>query len=301
MDTRTDIGSDVRAIFERIRAAQRRHALDWSVADFAPAKAHVAGLYALLAYAAVPELELRRSVRVKVVPSELYARVLAAGRPVDLKAVVAALGMDEFQVFAVSNRRAVAVGVRAPDAVFLALRGTASLWDALIDLRTWTLRPYLDTPMRFHRGFYVTISSLRWQIIRELQKWGRERPLVICGHSLGGAMAGILNALNEFRGYWMGLEAMPAVSCYSYGMPRYANAAALHARPYPFHVYHTLDPVPRMPPPWFGYAVPQAPEYSLQSRLAAEARAARPRLGLRVRHHKMESYLHGMNAITRLE
>lgn len=73
---------------------------------------------------------------------------------------------------------------------YITFRGTSSLQDWLIDLDCSTVSPdfYNNEKIQVHNGFYKQYSSIRQHILTFLFQ-SRHRKIVVCGHSLGGALA----------------------------------------------------------------------------------------------------------------
>lgn len=291
----------VKEVFSNIQTAMKNaHSVNWKDTAFSKEKAHLAALYAQLAYASIPEFELGQSHRVKIVPSDLYALMISDTGRCDFSDLVQGMSLEGFEIFSVSNLGAVAVGVKTSEVIFVAIRGTVSLYDAAIDLRAWRFSPYKDRRAKFHKGFYSTIADLRWPLISALQKWRCSLPVVITGHSLGGAMAAILTSMEEFHyHYWY--HHNDALSCFTFGMPRYGNTAANIESRYPYHIYNQDDLVPRFPPAFLGYPGTEAHEYCLQTGLVPGLRPSSQSIfSCRLSQHRMEAYLQNLNGITKL-
>ena len=92
----------------------------------------------------------------------------------------------------------------------LAFRGTEpnEMSDVKADLKAWKSKSKTDG--KVHDGFYDEINKV-WAKIRPLIKTGK--PLYICGHSLGGAMATIAASRLEKE----------CTALYTYGSPRVGN------------------------------------------------------------------------------
>ncbi|KAJ6492498.1 alpha/beta-hydrolase [Mycena vitilis] len=164
----------------------------------------------------------------------------------------------------------------------VALRGSASITDALLDaniLLVPFLTPGVKLPpkARVHAGFLAAWDTVALQITAALAAQRRLYPghrLVVCGHSMGGALATLaavaLPQLVPFP-FSAPAPASPApvldptcvgdetrVALYTYGAPRTGNAvfaayvnAQFGARA--FRVVHTNDGVPTMIPTSLGY------------------------------------------------
>ncbi|HJV85980.1 MAG TPA: lipase family protein [Noviherbaspirillum sp.] len=286
---------EVNRLLGTIRATIRKvpaHA--WAEHAFSRDKALVSALFSRLAYAHIPQYELDSSKGVKIVPSELYQLVFAERITLDMRALLTASDLGgRVDVFIASNRGAVAIGVKTDLFIVVAIRGTRLLYlsDWVIDFRARMIHPYggEKAHLGFHSGFFHTIQSLRWDIIQSLRSWPEGMPVIVTGHSLGGAMAAILYGMEEFRGYW---PPSTGPQCYTFGMPRYGNALATCMQPYPFHTYHLKDPVPRLPPALLGFAAADQLEYCVDEKLVPGCAPRRPLLlKARLGEHRIEAYI----------
>ncbi|RJG10693.1 lipase family protein, partial [Massilia cavernae] len=115
------------------------------------------------------------------------------------------------------------------------------------------------------------------------------RPVIITGHSLGGAMAAILHGMDEFQNYTRPIFSQ---SCYTFGMPRYGNSLTTSMLPYPYHTYALKDPAPRLPPELMGYRTSPSHEYCLEAGLVPGNAPQRPSIFLtRLSEHRIETYI----------
>ncbi|ORC89948.1 lipase [Trypanosoma theileri] len=113
-----------------------------------------------------------------------------------------------------------------------------------------------------HIGFYHSFLSLRNEMWVELQRLVAEyprRPVLITGHSLGGAMAVLAAADFAAQAYATGT--VPQFELYTFGAPRVGNdaftawMAALFCsgKHEAYRVTHNRDVVPHLPPMLFGF------------------------------------------------
>jgi hypothetical protein len=96
-----------------------------------------------------------------------------------------------------------------PQAVLVAFRGTASVGDWLADMDVVSRRrPY----GLVHRGFFGAFQAVEPQLLAALAALP-DRPLVLTGHSLGGALATVAAAewYDRFRIAWVFTFGQPAV------------------------------------------------------------------------------------------
>jgi len=142
------------------------------------------------------------------------------------------------------------------DHVVLAFRGTEGRKDFLTDLLFRKL-PFqaglagAPTIGQVHRGFLAALDSVWNQVLTAVQGLGPDRPLFVCGHSLGAALAQLAAMRLVKHG-----RAVAAV--YVYGSPRVGDAEFRDAynsvlkRQTFLHV-NDQDVVPTVPPRWTGF------------------------------------------------
>lgn len=130
--------------------------------------------------------------------------------------------------------------------ILIAVRGTFSKADALRDANAHQV-PFVDGVGKAHEGFYQAYRAMRDFVMQYLDQFHIGQRIVICGHSLGGAIALLLAE---------GLRRIPDrnynILLYTYGAPRAADAefttgaaALVHHR-----IVNHNDPVPSVPAPW---------------------------------------------------
>jgi hypothetical protein len=132
-----------------------------------------------------------------------------------------------------------------PDVVIVALRGTTNLHD-------WQTDAKIRREDGVHRGFLTSARAILWQILDSLRSPAiREFPVLVTGHSLGGALAVLVAEELLYKG-------VPMRSVYTFGQPRVFNAQrcdqytrVLGSRT--FRLVNHRDPVPRLPGPLIGY------------------------------------------------
>mgnify|MGYP000046897829 FL=1 len=103
-----------------------------------------------------------------------------------------------------------AYGIETPDYVFVIFRGTqpTELSDLIADIKAWPRDS--DTVGHVHSGFKGELDKIHDTIVKWLGS--TDKQLVICGHSLGAAMA----TLFASRMHLLGID----LQLYTYGSPR---------------------------------------------------------------------------------
>lgn len=146
--------------------------------------------------------------------AQLFARLslLAYGDPWEIEAQAFEWGFDA-QFFEVGSTQAVILS--NDSLVVLAFPGTASIEDVLTDLKI--RRKNHEHFGAVHRGFLDAFQSI-WSVLKEpLTEAAFKKDLVLCGHSLGGALATLAAAEIVWRG-----PKIPA-AVYTFGSPRVGN------------------------------------------------------------------------------
>jgi len=145
---------------------------------------------------------------------------------------------------------------------FVAIKGTASLYDALTDLNAGVHSSH--TGFQVHQGFYYALNSIL-QELRQFVSGLKGVSVIHCvGHSLGGAIA-------TLAADWIKANsAISTVKLYAFGSPRVglesfaAKCTSRLVANNVYRVYHRTDPVP-MVPTWPFYHVPTNTGYLVDS------------------------------------
>ncbi|MGO6798370.1 hypothetical protein ACCT24_34975 [Rhizobium ruizarguesonis] len=238
------------------------NAINWREPGFDIQKAYVCALFSELTYYQIPDFELKDADRVNVIPCHAYQEAVRGGRTVDFDQFMRSLDFGQF--FTVIRRYAIVVGVRTPNVIVIAIRGTKYLYDWLVNLRATQLAHESGTrTVHFHSGFFRALSACLEAVSLELLKFFRaspeQMPIFVTGHSLGGAMAAIMHAIwgmtvsGEFVHDGIVANRLRTNACYTFGMPRYGDMKAVVAYREPYHLYNELDIVPTVPPRWLGF------------------------------------------------
>ena len=132
------------------------------------------------------------------------------------------------------------------EVVLISVRGTVSGADVLRDANAHQVA-VVDGVGKAHEGFYQAYLAMNDFVLRYLDQFYEGQRIVICGHSLGGAIALLLAE---------GLRRVPDRNynplLYTYGAPRAADSeftagasSLVHHR-----IVNHNDPVPSVPAPW---------------------------------------------------
>lgn len=155
--------------------------------------------------------------------------------------------------------------VDAPDCLFVAFRGTEldEVADIITDIKIELVKPAWAEPgVEVHKGFLEALDST-WDLIEPAmaESTDQGKRIVLCGHSLGGALA----VLSAHRLLIDGLKVNTAKRVpqlgplYTFGQPRVGNLAfaneleQLIGAQY-YRSVNNRDAVPLVPPPNMGYA-----------------------------------------------
>lgn len=134
------------------------------------------------------------------------------------------------------------------DCLIIAFRGTQQIQDWITDAR-FEFTYFCGS--RVHNGFHCAITSVIDKVVAAVA--GSKKPLLITGHSLGGALA-VLCA------YRLATKGIPIAAVYTFGQPRVGDAAFVHsynstqdlgARTW--RIVNEEDIVPRIPGVLLGY------------------------------------------------
>lgn len=130
--------------------------------------------------------------------------------------------------------------------ILIAVRGTASGADALRDANAHQV-PFGGGVGKAHEGFYQAYQAMRDFVLHYLDQFHDGQRIVICGHSLGGAIALLLaEGLRRTSG------ADYNVLLYTYGAPRAADSEFTEGASSLVHhrIVNHNDPVPSVPARW---------------------------------------------------
>ncbi|MFJ2538375.1 lipase family protein [Pseudomonas sp. NPDC087614] len=131
--------------------------------------------------------------------------------------------------------------------ILISVRGTYEIIaDGLRDADAFQV-PFEEHGSKVHRGFYEAAQKAYGFVVKYLDKFYTGQKLLICGHSLGGAVALLLSEMLRRRA-----DFNYNIQLYTYGAPRAGDALFTKgAEPLEHHrmVAHN-DPVPSVPGTW---------------------------------------------------
>lgn len=236
---------------------------DWDNDTFAWQKAYVAAAFAAIAYEEVPQFELKKSKRAKLIPCDRYQAHVSRWETEQRRATVKDLDTN-LQIEVIVRGRVLITISRLRKVIFVSFRGTTlsfSDFKADLDVRKVRYQAAFGESARLHRGFFDAVLECFDEVVERLRSMNNDPhvPVYVTGHSLGGAMAAIFHARldeNDFHPFRHRRRhrISPAVSCYTFGMPRYGDTSAKSALPQPYHTFNELDAIPTLPPRILGFA-----------------------------------------------
>ena len=150
--------------------------------------------------------------------------------------------------------------------ILISVRGTSEVGpDAWLDADAHQV-PFEEGDGKVHKGFYRAAKVTYAFAVEYLEKFYNGQKLVICGHSLGGAVALLLaEMLRRNKRY------QPDIVLYTYGAPRAADSTFIEAaKPLNHHriVFHN-DPVPSVPSTWMNTPSNRVPVYATHGAVLA--------------------------------
>jgi hypothetical protein len=204
-------------------------------------KSAACAIVAHLAYCAIGADEMERRNRAKVVPCGVYQRLI--GEPdFDFPEIMRTpIDLPNVEVIRTRYFVAILVPVRE-DRLIVGIRGTQFAYDWLINLNIAKAQDG-HSGNSFHVGFLREAQELSAALRNYLGRY-RDRSIYLAGHSLGGAVAILMNLWDAYDG------------CYTFGAPRVGNIPRLGLRYEPFAMRRHLDIVPHCPPAALRYANP---------------------------------------------
>jgi hypothetical protein len=251
---------------EHLRMTWHYHdKINWADTAPSPEKAFVLAVFSKIAYLKVPRYELQHHSLAKIIPCLTYQQMIAKGLEIDLAEFL--LRADLSETFTLISEGIIAVGVIRQDVIIISLRGTRPLYltDWMTDLSFGRIRVNTSRgSFHLHGGFFESVVEFVERLSLEVQ--GKIRnlksppPVYLTGHSLGGALAAIIGALDakvffsRLRGGCDITYTLPVHSTYTFGMPRYCDLPQPTSNPSPVHTFQPNDIVPSLPPAWLSYA-----------------------------------------------
>jgi hypothetical protein len=225
-------------------------AIDWSDDTCLDTKAYIMACLSEIAYLCVPGYALKNRDRYLIVPSralaalngddasfglaEIGCYLLGIGVRLWARPGLEATGVVNAGIAHLGNY--VFVVFYLPDFTVIVVRGTAPvLNDVLIDLNEAMEKV---NGHGYHAGFYGESKKALPDLMASVTS--NNQPLYFTGHSLGGAVAGILPQI------WTGTQKV--MTPYTFASPRFGDAWAAHPTLHPVYAYvRARDPIPHIP------------------------------------------------------
>jgi predicted lipase len=140
--------------------------------------------------------------------------------------------------------------LRVDDGIIISFRGSQQVPDWFTDFDGFQVVYPYDNPnsqIKVHKGFINAYKSAR-DVIHEAIKRIKPTTIVVCGHSLGGALSTLCAVDIQYN--------FPEISlfCYTSGQPKVGNKAFMESFnkrvPNMIRTYMRKDIVPLCPPDW---------------------------------------------------
>lgn len=236
---------------------------DWDEDTFSWSKAYIAAAFAAVAYEEVPQFELKKSKRAKIIPCDRYQAHVARWEAEQRRATVRDLDTNT-QIEVIIHGKMIVTISRLRKVIFVSFRGTTvsfSDFKADLDIRKVRYQSGFGESAKLHRGFFDAVLECFDEVVERVRAMNNDPrvPVYVTGHSLGGAMAAIFYArldetdFHPFR-HRRRHRIPAATSCFTFGMPRYGDTSAKSLLPQPYHTFNELDAVPTLPPKLLGFA-----------------------------------------------
>ncbi|NIF18805.1 lipase family protein [Pantoea sp. Cy-639] len=132
------------------------------------------------------------------------------------------------------------------EVIVIAVRGTSEGPDFLRDADAYQV-PFQEGAGKVHRGFYEAAQRVYGFALQYLQKFYIGQKLIMCGHSLGGAIALLASEMLRRQKIYK-LD----IVLYTYGSPRAADATFVKeaADLTHYRMVNHNDPIPSVPGTW---------------------------------------------------
>jgi hypothetical protein len=203
---------------------------DWTKAD-------VFASLSEIVYLQIGKYELKGKDRYEIIPSEVLRLLLETDIRLDFARV---FPTGDVGITTSDTNNCLFASFIFPQFTVVAIRGTAPiLQDIVIDLKAMML---LVDGEGYHRGFYNEAQRALLPLRDTVKE--TKNPIYFTGHSLGGALSGLLAKM------WPGPE--KSMIPYTFGCPRFGNQRTVRSHSV-YSFVRKFDPVPYLPPSIVGY------------------------------------------------
>ena len=233
--------------------------IEWLDTSYKYSKAFLCADLAQLAYREIDDCE-KAGDRTQLVPSTVYQDILLRKYGKQYQEYIQGSAIEKLGE-TVRTDKFVSIILLINDVLFIVTRGTQLAYqeafnkliisdvgspdDLLSDPRSADMRVNFDIKLLrhdnsqsfFHRGFYKEAQDTLNQIHDGITNF-KDIPVYFVGHSLGGAISAIMNALFKGENH---------TQSYTYGMPRYCNPEAIKAYKKPHATINPYDIITKVP------------------------------------------------------
>ncbi len=130
--------------------------------------------------------------------------------------------------------------------ILISVRGTQEIMDIVRDLDALQV-PFVEGDGTAHKGFYKAFKAIKDPVLNYLDRFYAGQKVIICGHSLGGAICTLL--AESLR---RSTQPKYDILVYTYGSPRAGDSVFVEGASELVHhrIVNNNDPVPGVPAPW---------------------------------------------------
>ncbi|MDX6464373.1 MAG: hypothetical protein QOE55_8070 [Acidobacteriaceae bacterium] len=227
----------VKSPMRNLSSMARDGSIDWSSDERSPLKAYIMACISEVVYFQMSKFELAGKDRYRVIPSMMLKELMQRGLELQIETIMSAA---EVATTFTESAGFVFGTFRFGSFTIIGVRGTTqTLADWMLD---FDAKKVSLNGKGYHHGFYRDAEGALPKLIMATP--ADDKPIYFTGHSLGGAVAGLLPQIWQGPGKTM--------TPYTFGSPRFGTKKVADAQNVYAYV-RALDPVPHVPLRIMGY------------------------------------------------